>query len=687
MLKQIFYLVISLLFCSAVFADTKNDSIPNSEQKSVKVESYAPTVGLGVGMLKFYGDVRNSNRGNPFISNVGYDLHVYQQLNSFLTAKFYVLFGTLSADEKSLDRNLNFNSKITAGGFELMYNFDHILPKDRDISPYLSLGIESVEFNSKTDLYDKDGNNYNYWSDGTIRDISETGENSSNATIIQRDYVNETDLRELNYDGFGKYSERTFAIPLGIGVNMHLTDNIDFSVGSSYHFTFSDLIDNINDNSSGERLGNQRDNGYNDNFLLTSFSLSYNFQKQNQDQIYDFSDLADFDGDGEDEDGDGVSDFKDKCPWTPEGVEVDKDGCPLDLDNDLVPNYRDDELETVDGADVTPLGVEMTDDMIFEAYQRYMDSTGMFAETETKFIAAQRLKKKKYKVQIGEFIGAIDAELVDKFLSVPDVEIKTFGDTLTIIAVGDYNSLPDAIKRKMQLTAEGFDAAIVVEEEKDGTFTSVGDKANNMSVDYYPSADMNSQGLSFRVQLGAFSNRLPKTYLNNVGGGIMEIKADDGLWKYLHQKSSKTIQEAAELKITLAVDYGIEDAFIVAYKDGRRIPLSEAGVVSSSVENIQPKKSVRTNKSAVKFKVQIGSYKNQLPTDVLTLFMKMKKVQQEELTGGLVRYTAGGEFSSYQDAQAFKEQVIESGIGGAFVIAFYEEELIPIAEAKEILED
>ena len=104
----------------------------------------------------------------------------------------------------------------------------------------------------------------------------------------------------------------------------------------------------------------------------------------------------------------------------------------------------------------------------------------------------------------------------------------------------------------------------------------------------------------------------------------MEIKADDGLWKYLHQKSCKTIQEAAELKISLAVDYGIEDAFIVAYKDGRRIPLSEAGVTSSAIENIEPTKVLLTDKSAIKFKVQIGSYKNQLPTEVLTLFMKMK---------------------------------------------------------------
>ena len=174
---------------------------------------YGPTVGLGVGMFKFYGDILDANYGNPLVSNIGYDLHVKQQLNSYLTAKFYVLFGTLSANERSADRNLNFSSKITVGGFALMYNFDQLLPKDRAISPFISLGIESVEFHSKTDLYDRAGNEYNYWSDGSIRDIAETDVNASNAVVIQRDYFYETDLREQDYDGYGKYAERTFAVP------------------------------------------------------------------------------------------------------------------------------------------------------------------------------------------------------------------------------------------------------------------------------------------------------------------------------------------------------------------------------------------------------------------------------------------------------------------------------------------
>src|SRR6185369_12378963 len=42
-----------------------------------------------------------------------------------------------------------------------------------------------------------------------------------------------------------------------------------------------------------------------------------------------------------DSDKDGVADYLDKCPGTPAGVAVGTDGCPLDSDRDGVPDYLD----------------------------------------------------------------------------------------------------------------------------------------------------------------------------------------------------------------------------------------------------------------------------------------------------------------------------------------------------------
>jgi len=50
---------------------------------------------------------------------------------------------------------------------------------------------------------------------------------------------------------------------------------------------------------------------------------------------------VDKDGCPPDSDKDGVPDYLDKCPGTPAGVAVDKDGCPSDSDKDGVPNYLD----------------------------------------------------------------------------------------------------------------------------------------------------------------------------------------------------------------------------------------------------------------------------------------------------------------------------------------------------------
>ncbi len=57
-----------------------------------------------------------------------------------------------------------------------------------------------------------------------------------------------------------------------------------------------------------------------------------------------------------DADGDGVADELDKCPGTPRGVKVDKDGCPIDSDGDGVPDYQDNCPRTPKGAKVDKAG-------------------------------------------------------------------------------------------------------------------------------------------------------------------------------------------------------------------------------------------------------------------------------------------------------------------------------------------
>jgi len=59
-----------------------------------------------------------------------------------------------------------------------------------------------------------------------------------------------------------------------------------------------------------------------------------------------------------DADGDGVNDDKDKCPGTPKGVAVDKDGCGIDSDGDGVADYEDACPGTPRGTPVDTRGCE-----------------------------------------------------------------------------------------------------------------------------------------------------------------------------------------------------------------------------------------------------------------------------------------------------------------------------------------
>jgi OOP family OmpA-OmpF porin len=61
----------------------------------------------------------------------------------------------------------------------------------------------------------------------------------------------------------------------------------------------------------------------------------------------------------DDQDYDGVNDGADKCPFTPEGVAVNSDGCPPDGDGDGVPDYLDKCPDTPRGAVVDTDGCSM----------------------------------------------------------------------------------------------------------------------------------------------------------------------------------------------------------------------------------------------------------------------------------------------------------------------------------------
>jgi outer membrane protein OmpA-like peptidoglycan-associated protein len=114
----------------------------------------------------------------------------------------------------------------------------------------------------------------------------------------------------------------------GFGFRFRLTPNIDLQVQELYNYSFDDNYDGLPFQRGSARLnvGTDGNKPLHDAYLYHSIGFVYNFG-------------GNYSGGSakvKDSDGDGVPNKIDICPKTPEGVEVDSVGCPIDTDGDGV---------------------------------------------------------------------------------------------------------------------------------------------------------------------------------------------------------------------------------------------------------------------------------------------------------------------------------------------------------------
>jgi hypothetical protein len=263
---------------------------------------------------------------------------------------FHFSTGSLSGNQGTGGEHLNFKTDLTLFGVAVRYALSHLYRKPTAISPYVSLGVETFHFNSKGDLKDASGLPYVYAEDGTIRDPQ--------GKITTRDYVYESDLRTLDLYGRGSYPEYGFAVPLEVGFEAFLSHRTSVRMGTSVHFTTTDMIDNIDKHSTDVPINHRTDF-----FTYTFVSLHLDlFSDPEYHKVKKmFAELPEDEILSGDEDHDWVLDLWDECPHTPAGVKVDTLGCPLDGDRDGVPDYLDKEPRTRHGAIVDDEGRQIAD--------------------------------------------------------------------------------------------------------------------------------------------------------------------------------------------------------------------------------------------------------------------------------------------------------------------------------------
>ena len=690
---------------------------PNElDTTSLVEQQLKPKISLGSGRLSYHGDLYKKHFQIPQTARLAFDLGISQRLTRYLQLDFSVLFGKLGANEWLNNRQENFQSEIRAGGVNLLYDFGNFIPDRYSIRPYVSFGVMGFEFLSKTDLRDRNGNLYYYWSDGSIKNMAEGTAGAQNAQDLIRDYKYESDIRELNKDGFGKYQERAWAFPIGFGFVMKITDRVDAKLNFQYFFSTTDYIDGVSEKSLGNRVGTKQQ----DNFAYMSVSLQYDLiaklkprKKVAADTLNNAFWLA---LEKEDKDNDGVTDLSDDCLGTAEGAKVDLKGCPLDEDGDGIPNYRDDELTTPPGVPVNARGVAQNDEYWQNWYANYLnDTTDLVRETEVignMFAAAPVEKKKKkknksddvYTVELVRYNGSIPSDELAFLLSIGDINTATLDDGTTVVYTSTtYDKLASAMKRRDEFRSIGNKSATVSRMKGKNFIPILDDELEqllkNEAEDMKNGSDSTSTGpeevvesfgkndIVYRVQLGAFKNRISTSVFNTSAGSVLELQTGESIYRYV-TKGYKTIEQAAEVRADLVIQ-GYSDAFVTAYKDGHRIPLNQTGttVDKEFKEDLNENKMFSSiNKNLVAFKIQLGPLRKKSMEEMMDeKFKELSQVEKEVTLSGSIRYTSGGSFPSMDAAEKYRKELEDKGFFDALVIATFKNQVISLQEAAELL--
>lgn len=642
-----------------------------------------PQLEIGTGVFSYFGDIGNlGGHGKNYNLNWAYNLGLNNPISNSFNLNLFVLYGKVGASEQFTAGNANFETEIKMGGLSLEYNFNALLPKTRNVTPYVSLGITTFEFNPKGDLYDAQGNEYHYWDDGTIRRGINSPLKENASDLLIRDYNYETDLRERN-DQSERYDLRALSVPISAGAMLKLTDNFTMRMGATFHFALSDNIDNINSENT-TYTSSKKGNDY---LMYSSLALAYNLQHIAKNKSQKSSlDPTDMNGiEFEDEDGDGVADIVDLCPFTPSTVSVDSYGCPLDYDKDGVPDYLDQEPNSAPNAFVDANGVTLTDEDIENMYLVYSDSIGNLQfEKSATYTADIKLRNKKannnngYRVVIGNS-ASMSSDQISRMLSISDLKSEESASGIYYY-IGNFDNPIEALSRKEEINELGIESHLVY--NKAGKIENV-DKADvDILKPVVNPSDLDPNQIVFRVQIGAYRSKLSKDVFSDVPE-LLVIEGNDGLTRYM-AGSFPTIQDAAEYKIDLLLK-GFEGAFVTSYRAGKRITLKEAGATVNSEEDIVSKEeaSGSINSDFVDFTIQLGSFDGRVPAEVLSDYMSLGNVRPLRGSNGTTKYVYS-KFETQKEAIDALRTLNEKGFGDAFVVGEFNGQIIPAAEAKKL---
>ena len=642
-------------------------------------DAFQPMFSIGSGYYNSLGDIKGPE-GNYLLGNMGINTGIRVNLSEDLDLSF--LFSSNAKLHEEASEDEKFETDLNSIGFNLNYTFKNI-SRNTKISPFATFGAQWMNYRT------------------TI--------NNSN-----------------------KSQESGVSVPLGMGIALDVSERIRFDVGMNYHLSFAD-IDQATDLES------------NDNFTVVNFTIHYDLFTPKPDEYndYDESNYTNINFkamDIEDHDRDGIADIVDNCPSTPRGIKVDEFGCAFDGDNDGVPNYMDEELNTKIGEIVNERGIQLTDEEYHSMYSEYEAASREYAKfyndseinsDDYKTINEELIaranefndkynqsnidppKGKRYKVQIGRFADDIPIYLQNKFLSYEDLESIPHEGSF-IYCVGDYEIVDDAENRQMNIEVKdrlSETEIIVVEnektsyyvypiqekdEEEDKEEVIVNNTDNTNDINNADSTSIknteesgtiadNKEKVIYRVQVGFYKEELSDNIFE--GLNVTPIRGNGGTYYYI---GSFTEHQDALIKHSEMKARGFNDAFIVTFKNGERININNAIKTERKNKTRKKKKEKKETikeeiiTSEIRFIVQIGVWEGDLNEETQNKISSIGRVNKVHDKGILYKYIAG-EYNSLTEAEFRKSEVAQNGFTDAFIYAKKDGERIPVKQALRLL--
>jgi intein/homing endonuclease len=148
-------------------------------------------------------------------------------------------------------------------------------------------------------------------------------------------------------------------------------------------------------------------------------------------------------------------------------------------------------------------------------------------------------------------------------------EVSDCSNSKTALRSESESKIAEAEKMKIELDL----ALKTIDSLKAGGGSSAGNIATSPSGGSDATAPVSMKGVLFKVQIGSFKNKDLTKYFQNNKNFSGEID-EDGAKKYT-LGIFKEYWEADTFKKYLR-DMGVKDAWIVSYKDGRRVNIKDA---------------------------------------------------------------------------------------------------------------